>query len=354
MRSPLSAWNRRAVLLFGAWATGIATPSALAMEPIVPPGTAPAKIFESNVLTEGVAVAPDGQVYFSEITFSHRSRDEQGTIEAGFIWHYDPTTGKARIFRSPSGMSNGIKFDAAGAMIVAEGADFGGRRVTRTDMTTGKARIIAGLYDGQPLNSPNDITIDEKGRIYFSDPRYAGHEPIDQPLEAVYRIDTDGSVHRIITDAGKPNGVCVSPDQKTLYVVSNDNGGTAIGRFATADGKGTIPLRKGLMALLAYDLHDDGTATFRKTLVDYAPFDGPDGLVVDTEGNLYVAVRAENRPGICVYSPDGKELAYIPTEIPTNVGFGRGTDASLLYITAGASLYSIRLNREGYHLPAAR
>ena len=352
MKKLLSAWSVPGAVLVVACVGLLAAGAEDVAPPIVPPGGVPKKLFESKVLTEGVAVAPDGQVYFSEITFSHRSRDEQGSIEAGFIWHYDPATGKAEIFRSPSGMSNGIKFDAAGNMIVAEGADFGGRRVTRTDMATGKARIIAALHDGRPLNSPNDITIDEKGRIYFSDPRYAGHEPIDQPLEAVYRIDTDGSLHRIITDAGKANGVCISPDQKTLYVVSNDNGGTAIGRFATADGKGTIPLRKGLMALLAYDLHDDGSATFRRTLVDYAPFDGPDGLVVDTEGNLYVAVRAENRPGICVYSPEGEELAYIPTEVPTNVGFGRGKDASLLYITAGASLYSLRVNREGYHLPA--
>jgi sugar lactone lactonase YvrE len=118
-------------------------------------------------------------------------------------------------------MSNGIKFDAKGDMIVAEGADYGGRRVTRTDMKTGKSFIIAGMFEGRPFNSPNDITIDERGRIYFSDPRYLGHEPIDQPVMAVYRRDADGSIHRIITDAGKPNGVCVSPDQKTLYVVSN-------------------------------------------------------------------------------------------------------------------------------------
>ena len=121
-------------------------------------------------------------------------------------------------------MSNGIKFDATGNMIAAEGADYGGRRVIKTDMKTGKSYIIAGLYEGKPFNSPNDITIDEKGRIYFSDPRYLGHEPIDQPVQAVYRIDTDGSIHRIITDAGKRNGVCISPDQKTLYVVGNDNG----------------------------------------------------------------------------------------------------------------------------------
>lgn len=333
-----------------------ATSSLIAAEPIVPPDAKLEKLFESRVLTEGVSVAMDGMVYFSEITFSHVARDDKGAIEAGHIWKFDPSTKQTTIFRSPSGMSNGIKFDATGNMIVAEGADYGGRRVTRTDMKSGKTHIIAGLFEGRPFNSPNDITIDEKGRIYFSDPRYLGHEPIDQPVVGVYRIDTDGSIHRIITDAGKANGVCVSPDQKSLYVVSNDNGGTAIDRLSkpgASDNPASVsaPLRKGLMALMAYDLAADGTAKFRKTLVDYAPFDGPDGLICDKDGNLYVAVRAENRPGICVYSPEGKELAYIKTEVPTNVGFARGNDANLLYITAGKSLYRIRLNREGYHLP---
>ncbi len=333
-----------------------ATQSLSAEEPIVPADAKLEKLFESHVLTEGVSVAMDGMVYFSEITFSHVARDEQGAIEAGHIWKFDPATKQTTIFRSPSGMSNGIKFDATGNMIVAEGADYGGRRVTRTDMRTGKTHIIAGLFEGRPFNSPNDITIDENGRIYFSDPRYLGHEPIDQPVVGVYRIDTDGSIQRIITDAGKANGVCVSPDQKSLYVVSNDNGGTAIDRLSKGDAqeqadKISTPLRKGFMALMAYDLAVDGSAKFRKTLVDYAPFDGPDGLVCDKDGNLYVAVRAENRPGICVYSPEGKELAYIKTEVPTNVGFARGKDANLLYITAGKSLYRIRINREGYHLP---
>jgi gluconolactonase len=314
---------------------------------IVPAGAKLEKIFDAGVvLTEGVAVGLDGTVYFSDITFSHVSKDKKGVIEAGHIWKYDPKTGKTTIFRSPSGMSNGIKFDAEGNMIVAEGADYGGRRVIRTDMKTGKSYVIAGLFEGRPFNSPNDITIDEKGRIYFSDPRYLGHEPLDQPVQAVYRIDTDGAIHRIITDAGKPNGVCISPDQKTLYVVSNDNGTTGIGRLPK-----DAPVHKGRMALLAYDLAADGTAKFRKVLVDYAPQDGPDGLVVDVEGNLYVAVRDETRPGIVVYSPEGKELAYIPTEIPTNVGFGRGDESQALYITAGKSLYRIRLNKVGYQLP---
>ena len=319
-------------------------------QPIVPADGKLEKLFDGGVvLTEGVAVAPDGMVYFSDITFSFVTTDKKGAIEAGHIWKYDPGTGKTTIFRSPSGMSNGIKFDADGNMIVAEGADYGGRRVTRTDMKTGKSYILAGLFEGRPFNSPNDITIDEKGRIYFSDPRYLGYEPIDQPVQAIYRIDTDGSIHRVITDAGKCNGVAVSPDQKTLYVVSNDNGNTGIGRLPKEE-----PARKGVMALLAYDLSPEGTAKFRKVLVDYSPEDGPDGMVCDTEGNVWTAIRAENRPGIYCYSPDGKELGYIKTEIPTNVGFGRGDEVKTLYITAGKSLFRIRTNREGYQLPAKK
>jgi len=315
---------------------------------IVPADAKLEKIFDAGlVLTEGVAVAPDGTVYFSDITFTHVSKEKNQPVEAGHIWKLDPKTLKATIFRSPSGMSNGLKFDAEGNLLAAEGADHGGRRVTRTDMKTGKSYIIAGTFEGRSFNSPNDISIDEKGRVYFSDPRYLGHEPIDQPVQAVYRIDTDGSIHRIITDAGKCNGVAVSPDQKSLYVVSNDNGNTGIGRLPMG-----TPARKGAMALHAYDLAADGSAKFRKTLVDYAPQDGPDGLVCDKDGNLWVAVRDETKPGIYVYSPEGKTLSYIATELPTNVGFGRGAESKTLYITAGKSLYRMKTNKEGYQLPA--
>jgi gluconolactonase len=310
---------------------------------ILPEGSKLEMLFTGGVLTEGPASAPDGAIYFSDITFTSVSG-----MQAGHIMKFDPRTGKTTVFRSPSGMSNGIKFDAQGRMIVAEGADYGGRRVTRTDLSTGKCEILAGLYEGRPLNSPNDIAIDEKGRIYFSDPRYLGHEPIDQPLMAVYRIDPDRSIHRIITDAGKPNGIAISPDQKTLYVGCNENGTT--GMFRVPVG---TPLRKGRMLLLAYDLNPDGTAQFRKTLVDYSPEDGPDGLTVDVEGNLYVAVRAVSSPGIYVYYPSGEELARIPTPVlPTNVGFGFGDESKTLYITAGGDLYRIKTNKVGYRLPA--
>jgi gluconolactonase len=324
--------------------------TAAAQTSIVPEGAKVEKLFTGIELTEGVAVAPDGLVYFSDITFSNQTKQDDGSFHAGHIWVFDPKTEKTKIFRSPSGMSNGIKFDASGNMVVCEGADYGGRRVTRTDMKTGQSFVIAGMFDNRDFNAPNDVTLDEKGRIYFSDPRYLGHEPLEQPVMSVYRIDTDLSIHRIIADAGKPNGVCVSPDQKTLYVVCHDNGSTGV--IPPIEGNAKPQPKKGHMQLMAYDLHDNGTATFRKTLVDYYPQDGPDGLCCDVKGNLYVAERDVTKPGIGVYSAAGKQLEFIPTELPTNVGFGRGTDANLLYITAGSSLFRIRLTNAGYHLPA--
>lgn len=111
--------------------------------------------YEGGHLTEGVAVAPDGTVFFSDITFT----TETG-MQAGHILRYDPKSDKTVVYRSPSGMSNGLKFDAQGRMVAAEGADHGGRRITRTDLVTGKSVILAGLFEGKPFNSPNDIAID--------------------------------------------------------------------------------------------------------------------------------------------------------------------------------------------------
>ena len=301
-------------------------------------------------LTEGVAAGHDGMIYFSDITFTKFCKDPSGLYsQAGHIWKYNPRTGDVTIFRSPSGMSNGIKFDAEGNMIAALGADYGGRMLVKTDMKTGKSYILSGLYNGKPYNALNDITIDERGRIYFSDPRYAGHEPIFQPGYAVYRLDPDGKVTRIVTDAGKNNGVLVSPDQKTLYVVSNDNGWFDFLRLNKGE-----KTHQAAHILWAYDLNPDGSATNKRELINFYPYSGPDGMIADVEGNLYVALRRENKPGIGVYTPDGKkELAFISTgkELPTNVGFGRGRDSNLLYVTSGKSLYKIRMMKDGYQLP---
>jgi gluconolactonase len=297
---------------------------------IVPENAQLELLFDGGVFLEGPAVGPDGTVYFSDITNTAITG-----MQAGYLWRYEPSSGKTTIFRSPSGMSNGIIFDLEDRMVVAQGADFGGRCVTRTDMTTGKSEIIAGLYNGRPFNSPNDLAVDEQGRVYFTDPRYVGHEPIEQPVMGVYRIDPDGSVSLIITDAGTPNGILVAPDQRTLYVAS-------IG----------LPNQFSLHALLAYDLAEDGSVSSRRVLVDFAPELGPDGMAVDVDGNLYLARPAleGHTPGIYVYSPDGEQLAVIPTPVsPANAAFGRGPTGKTLYITAGANLYKIELARKGYH-----
>lgn len=305
---------------------------------------------EGCTLTEGVAAGHDGMIYFSDITFTGPCKDPSGLyLQAGNIWKLNPKTGKVTIFRSPSGMSNGLKFDADGNMLAALGADYGGRMLIKTDMKTGKSYILSGLYEGKPYNALNDITIDEKGRIYFSDPRYAGHEPIYQPGYAVYRLDPNGKVTRIVTDAGKNNGVLVSPDQKTLYVVSNDNGWFDFIRLNKGE-----KTHNAAHVLWAYDLNEDGSATNRRELINFYPYSGPDGIIADEKGNLYLALRRENKPGIGVYTADGKkELAFISTgkELPTNVGFGRGKDSNLLYVTSGKSLYKIRMKIKGYQLP---
>jgi len=309
------------------WAWPDALESQDRGDPIVPENAELELLFDGGFFTEGPAVGPDGLVYFSDITNTALSG-----MQAGHIWRWDPTSGKTTIFRSPSGMSNGIIFDSKGRMIVAEGADFGGRCVVRTDMTTGKSEIIAGLFNGRSFNAPNDIALDERGRIYFTDPRYFGHEPLEQPVMGVYRIDPDGSISLIISDAGMPNGILVSPDQKKLYVASIN-----------------LRIEDPLQALLAYDLLEDGTVASRKVVVDFAPDYGPDGMTIDVEGNLYLA-RPAKTPGIYVYSPDGQELGLIPTPIPpANVTFGRGKMGTTLFITAGPNLYKIEINREGYH-----
>jgi gluconolactonase len=238
-------------------------------------------------------------------------------------------------------------------MIAALGADYGGRMLVKTDMQTGKSYILTGLFEGKPYNALNDVSIDEQGRIYFTDPRYLGHEPIMADGFAAYRLDPDGTVRRIATDCGKCNGILVSSDQKRLYIVSNDNGWF---EFQTLK-KGEKPL-PGHHLLQVYDVAADGTISNRRVFKDYGkdrtpPCSGPDGLVADVEGNIYVAERCEHRPGIAVYNPDGKELAFISTgqELPTNVGFGRDADRKTLYVTSGKSLYRIKMGKDGYQLP---
>jgi gluconolactonase len=298
-------------------------------------------------LTEGPTVAPDGSIYFSDIPFG---RDN------GLIMHFDPKTKKTEVFAEDSHKSNGLKFDAKGFLIACEGSDFGGRCVSRWDVKNHKRTVIADKYQGKKFNAPNDLVIDRKGRIYFSDPRYLGDEPRELEYRAVYRIDTDGTVVEVTHDAEKPNGVALSPDEKTLYVIDHNNGTDKIDPTKPAP-------EHGAMKIYAFPLGPDGlVGGERKTIVDFGVEAGGDGMCVDVKGNIYIAARSLKRPGVLVVNPDGKEIAFIPTGksqpgakapvgIPSNVTFGRGAESKTLYVTVDTSLYRIPLKIEGYHIP---
>jgi gluconolactonase len=253
--------------------------------------------------------------------------------------------GQSSIYRKDAG-TNGLLFDREGRLVACEPKL---RRVTRTD-TDGKITVLADLFNGKKLNTPNDVTIDSKGRIYFSDPRYGPKDGMEQKdtegntVEGVYRIDPDGKVHRVICrEVERANGVLVSADDKFLYVADNNN-----------DTKG------GARKLWRFDLNNgvvDGKS--RKLIYDWGTGRGPDGLKQDEKGRLYVAggLNKPNPPfepdekikgGVYVLSPEGKLIAFlaVPTDEVTNCAFG-GDDRKTLYVTGGGVLYSIRTTTAG-------
>jgi gluconolactonase len=212
--------------------------------------------------------------------------------------------------------------------VAAEGANTGGnRRVTRTEKD-GTIRVLADRWKGKRFNSPNDLTIDTRGRVYFTDPRYVGREPREIDTESVYRIDPDGTVTQIIADVQKPNGIVLSPDMKTLYLADSNPGRN--------------------QHLLAYPLRPDGSVGRKRLLHDFGRGRGIDGMCVDEKGYIYGAAGQGAAGGVYVFSPEGKQFAFIPTpEAPSNCVFA-GKDRKTLYITAGKSLYRIKLNVPGF------
>ncbi len=303
-------------------------------------------------LTEGPAVAPDGSIYFTDMPF--------GT-DQGMILRFDPRTRDVTTFTDKAFKSNGLAFDLEGNLLSCDGADGGGRCVRRWDLKTGRSEIVADRYRGKRLNSPNDLAVDRKGRIYFTDPRYSGSEPRELATEAVYRVERDGTVVEITHEVEKPNGLAISPDQRTLYVVDHNNGGNRL----SADDP---PPRRGAMKVYAFALNDEGLVVGpRKTLIDFGTENGCDGMRVDAAGNLYLASRSLARPGILVLDPAGKELAFLPTGptgqgglfedwkgIPSNMEFGIGDDSGWLYVTIDKTLNRVRVKTRGFRPQAPR
>lgn len=289
------------------------------------------RVATSLTFTEGPAVDATGNVYFSD-------------IENNRIMKLAPD-GTRSVFREPSGRTNGQTFDKDGRLYHCEGSEFGpggGRRVTRTDLSTGEYTVITETYDGQRYNSPNDICIDGLGRIYFTDPRYGDRLDMEMEIEGVYRIDTDGSVTRILAQPqiDRPNGIAVTQDCKHLYVIDSS------------------PLEGENRKVWGFDLDEDGNPQNARVVFDFAPGRGGDGMRLDMEGNLYVAAgimiprsrheTADVPPGVYIMTRQGELLGRIPVheDVITNLAFG-GPDGRKLYITAGKSLFHTRVDVPG-------
>lgn len=300
-------------------------------------------------LTEGPAVGPDGCIYFSDIPMGK---------DKGMILKFDPKTKATTVFTDDSHKSNGLTFDLDGHLVACEGADDGGRGIARWNVKTKERTVLADKFKGKKFNAPNDVALDSKGRIYFSDPKYVGPEAREQEFRSVYRVDKDGTVTEITHEVVKPNGVALSPDEKTLYVAEHDNGTDRIDPTAPAP-------KKGPMKIYAFPLGADGLVSGpKKEIYDFGEQSGCDGMTIDAAGNIYLTSRGLKRPGVLVITPAGKELAFIPTGepnqkdgdpknpvvgLPSNVEFGLGDEINVLYITVDLSLFRIPLKAKGYH-----
>ncbi len=232
--------------------------------------------------------------------------------------------GAVATFRDPSGNSNGLTLDQNRRLIACE---HGTRRVTRTERD-GTMTVLADRYDGKKLNSPNDVVVRSDGTIFFTDPPY-GIKPEEKELSfcGVYCLSPEnGQISLIATDFECPNGLAFSPDETRLYV---DDSRRRHIRVFDVDQRGE--LSNGSL------FHD----------MNVREPGAPDGMKVDTEGNIYCTGAL----GVWVYNFDGKHLGTILTpEKPSNCAWG-DDDSRSLYITAVSSVYRIRTRIPGIVVP---
>ena len=284
------------------------------------------EVATSIAFTEGPTIDRQGNVYFTDIT-------NQRIMKLS-------ADGVLSTYRQPSNAANGLLIDPEGRLVACEGATFeqpgvkvtGKPRVTRTELKTGAIEVLADSYEGKPLVGPNDVTMDGKGRLYFTELNGA----------AVYRIDAPGKIARILAapEIASPNGIQISPDDRKLYLIESNRG------------------PQGPRLIRSYDLQPDGTVRNMQVLYDFFPGRSADGMSIDVDGNIYASAgmnqlrgsseTLDTKTGVYVISPAGKLLKFIPIpeDFITNNAFG-GPDMKTLYVTAGKTLYKVRTDIAG-------
>jgi len=313
------------------------------------------RLWTGALWAEGPAWSSQGHyVVFSDVS---------GNVQYRYIWD----DGRVTAFRRPSYNTNGNSFDFAGRQISCE--DFN-RRVVRWEHD-GTMTVIAESYEGKPLNSPNDLVPHPDGSIWFTDPPYGGSLAEGHPDEAggpsnpqgifnphigaenagaiggrkrelstnVYRWEPSGKLEVVINEdqLPDPNGICFSPDYKTLYVIS-----TGKGPGDTGPG--------GERVIYAFDVQ--GTKVANKRLFTDMMVDGvkcgPDGMRADVSGNLWCSSSAQlGYAGVLVFNPSGKLTGRIRLpEVCANLCFG-GPKRDRLFMTASQSLYMLQVATQG-------
>lgn len=263
-------------------------------------------------------------------------------IPPNVIYRWDAKSGQQK-YLEPAGYTghaprggqigtNGSTLDADGRLVLCQHGD---RRLARMLAPLArpmpKYQTVAGKYDGKRFNSPNDAVTHSSGAIYFTDPPYGLEKNIDDPkkeldFQGVYRVTPDGVVTLLTKELERPNGIALSPDEKTLYV---------------ANSHGPRPI------WMAYPVLDDGTIGTGKVFFDATELaktanGAPDGMEVDELGNVF----ATGPGGVLVFSPEGKHLGTLKTgQATSNIAFGE--DGKTLFITADMYVLRIPLSTKG-------
>lgn len=269
---------------------------------VVAKGSKVEKLAGGFRFTEGPAADAKGNIFFTDVR-SNRI-------------HKWSLYGRVSTFRENTGAANGLFFDKEDNLLACEGDN---RRLVSIS-PEGKVEVLADKYKNKKFNRPNDLWIDPKGGVYFTDPYFGDRSDMEQDGECVYYLSGDRKrLLMVANDLVRPNGVVGTADGKFLYVADYSEKKTYI-----------------------YTIYQDGTLS-RKRL--FAP-EGMDGITIDNEGNIYLTTGV-----VAVYNRNGEKIEEIKVpEQPSNVCFG-GKDGRALFITARTSLYSVRMRVRGLKQP---
>jgi gluconolactonase len=295
-----------------------------ALDSLLPAGAGMEKLTEGYRWTEGpIWSKSEGYLLFSDIPNNSVFKWKDGEGASLFL---KPSGFAGGEFNGREPGSNGLIYDAEGRLVLCQ---HGNRQVAKL-ADDGKSFIaVADRFEGKRLNSPNDLVYDENGNLFFTDPPYgmANDAVKEIDFQGVYRVTPDGKVTLVSKELERPNGIALSPDEKTLYV---------------ANSHGPRPI------IMAFDLKADGTVGPGRVFFNCAELSAagrqgaPDGMAIDKKGNLW----ATGPGGVLVINPSGKHLGTLLTGVPTaNCKFG--DDGSTLYITANNALVRIRTKATG-------